>query len=596
MLGIRLAKQDKSLSSAHSVVAPDDSPTEVATVVPGPPPRSFSFFGLGKRSRAQQAKLLYTGSQAKSCPDLSTLSSKEPSSTGDELSTLSVPKVPSDNDLPELQAAAEHKANDRQHNPTLPSPLSAHRPTDGGPRLTETDLADLPQCPLSDPPLDSPPSPPPSKGGSLPRSFALFFAAMRRNADKGSSPPNKPIAKMLRRKMSRKTLDLDDDDALKAELMGGSKHGAGQSGGDSHPAMLLPSPASSEASRSSLDDHGVDISVMAMDILYDQSMRKLQVKRGRPLAQLLMIQTLLHRLDDEFFRRHSLVTGAPENSDDDLDESFDPKAPLESPATLTSYPSPHLNRELQRARRHGRMHPRASGGSRSRRPYIPSVSLIDKVPSSPRSFSPTPSEADASRHKAHSHPPPSMGHTGQRKKPHLPPAYRINDFANLGAGGALRSEVESQLIPAVDNFPDLSELCSAQSELFDPIDFITNSSHRRPPPPRQRNISPTFPPGPMVAPLTSAQRSKQLSTSFPQLTPPRDGARYLRSKANAPLPSPPSDASDDEENVPLGILKVGYLQTPPPSPTPAPITPAQSSQTSLSLSALDIATAPISVG
>ncbi|KAJ1978192.1 hypothetical protein H4R34_003299 [Dimargaris verticillata] len=594
MLGIRLAKQDKSPSSTHNVVAPDASPTENVAALPGPPPRSFSFFGLGKRSRAQRVKLLYAGSQAKSCPDLSMLSSKDTSSTGDELPTLSVPKVPSDNDLPELQAAAENKTNDRLHNPTLPSPLSPHYPTDG-PRLTETDLADPPQCPLSDPPLGSPPSPPSSKvGGSLPRSFASFFAAMRRNADK-DSPPNKPIAKMLRRKMSRKTLDLDDDVALKTELMSGAKHNADQPGSGGHPVMLLPSPASSEASRSSLDDHGLDISVMAMDILYDQSMRKLQVKRGRPLAQLLMIQTLLHRLDDEFFRRHHLVAGAPDNSDEDLEDSFGPIAPLESPAALISYPSPHLARELQRARRHGRMHPRTGSGSRSRRPYIPSVSLIDKVPSSPRSPSTMPTEADASRRKAYSHPPPSMGHSGQRRKPHLPPAYRINDFANLAAGGTARAEVESQLIPAVDNFPDLSELCSAQSELFDPIDFITNSSHRRPPP-RQRNTSPTLSPGPMVVSLGPTQRGRHPTTSFPRLTPPPDGARHLRSKANAPLPSPPPDLSDEEENVPLGILKVGYLQTPPPSPTPAPTIPAQASQTSLSLSALDIATAPISVG
>ncbi|KAJ1904426.1 hypothetical protein IWQ60_012447, partial [Tieghemiomyces parasiticus] len=312
-----------------------------------PPPQAKSRGLLGKLTRARHRPVVHVP-QARSCPDLLDL----PSAGGRLDEKLAVPKVPSDNDLPELRAAL----------------LPAAEPA----RPKRSFLTLIKRSPTTAPAAPTPVPVRPAPSATLPR------------------------------------------------------------------AATSPLALSSTAARPGLP-------LMVLDGLYDQSLRKLQAsRRTRPLSQLLLIQTVLQRLETELTRRHPV--GLDDSSDEETEAFVRPIRPRSPTRRLRPRPTTHL---------------------------------LDRIPTS--------------------RPP-------HRKRLHLPPAYRISDLAELAPADRL---------PKVGSLPHLSDLCASQSELFDPVEYIANTAHRR-----------------------------------PSLRPRSPGPRLARR----------SSGSDEEEHVPLGVLKVGYLR------------------------------------
>ncbi|KAJ1953162.1 hypothetical protein IWQ62_006061, partial [Dispira parvispora] len=281
----------------------------------------FSKLGRGPRTADM---LVYQTPQAKSCPDLLTFPSS-PTSLDEKLSVV-VPKVPSDNDLPELKTALEEVKNFSPASMTFDDVMLENKPS--SPLANLTTVADTHA-------MNSKPS--------LQRSLSSFFSAFRlgstsNTAKTPSSKSSKP--KVLRRKTQTKGDSMggpptsgqkgrsrsssDNEDGRDDE---NDSHGDSNSGTTSHTenccaSFMLPNLKQNEG----------QIPMMLIDVLYDQSIRKLQLRRNRPLSQLLMIQAVLHRLDDECYRRQmngedggqypypEQRLGTPDSSDDEEDE------------------------------------------------------------------------------------------------------------------------------------------------------------------------------------------------------------------------------------------------------------------------------------
>ncbi|RKP37006.1 hypothetical protein BJ085DRAFT_27212 [Dimargaris cristalligena] len=419
---------------------------------PDPPPpaptrsRTLGLLGrLTTRVGRTKTATVYHAPQARSCPDL-----LEFPSHIDEKLALVVPKVPSDNDLPELKAALEESV--RHYHVAYASETVADDDDDEKEEESEVKSGEAVEVVATT-------LPPASRKPAKTRSMASLLAYIKLGGGAASEDRPAPAKKPLRRSLGPPT----------------------------------PAPSVSPPLRPVQAPPAVPLVVI--DVLYDQSLRKLQLKRSRPLSQLLMIQSVLHRLEQEFSRRHRV--GLDDSSDDDCEDG--------APENYRHLP---LNRPRHRPSNSVGYGHRSPRSPLSRTP-IPRAPLLDRIPG-PRL---RPDEL------------PRRGPVAiPRKRLNLPPAYRISEYPDGSSitSSSTTTANSSMLIPAVESFPDLSDLCASQSDLFDPVDYITNSAHRRPPP-RRRNSG---------SRLTGAQTGLTQASS-----------------------------SDEEEHVPLGVLKVGYLRT-----------------------------------
>ncbi|KAJ1657725.1 hypothetical protein IWQ61_002913 [Dispira simplex] len=737
-----------SISPSNPKALPSPPPTPVlmaSKTSPDIPPStnpksklSFSFLSKLGRGPRTEGMAVYQVPQTKSCPDLLTFPSS-PTSLDEKLSMV-VPKVPSDNDLPELKTALEEANNLSM---TFDDVVLESRPS--SPLVNLTMVGDTHA-------LNSKPS--------LQRSLSSFFASFRLGSTSNTakttlSKSSKP--KVLRRKMQTKggsavgspesgqrgrgTSSSDNDDGE-----GDANHGHGVN--SNHGAINHMGNCPASFMLTNLEQSEGPIPMMLIDVLYDQSIRKLQLRRNRPLSQLLMIQAVLHRLDDECYRRQlngedgsqypypEQRLGTPDSSDDEEDEDrrsleedddvedSDDEADTDNtglgypnhgcdwfyhgdtgkhgggmgvrtfppqpynwrpqyPTPRHSFHSPRLQREDQSPSasassgdaialpiHHGKAGGRFGFGNRPPSPHLvlrgrgrqyPNHSLLDRAAGHPRGrdgahaaprttwrrqdqmyprplpvplldFSQPSNSTGTAKNGAPPVSPsissstpiilPSYGRSGNsggslstfisyRKRPALPPAYRISDFGNLSTGNSdasngsgsdkqltisfgqnsptLAQELEDSptsntrlnetTIPEFEQIPPLSGLCASQSDHFDPVMYITNSSHHQPQPHSHQHrrhltgLQPhhvdVIPRAPAVGGARGAEgggdiagsitTSGSLGSPVPSLGHKRRG---LAGEVTNPSDSScsPGEVEEAEENVPLGILKVGYTQ------------------------------------
>ncbi|KAJ1959064.1 hypothetical protein IWQ62_004761 [Dispira parvispora] len=203
-----------------------------------------------------------------------------------------------------------------------------------------------------------------------------------------------------------------------------------------------------------------------------------------------------------------------------------------------------------------------------------------------------------------------------RKRPALPPAYRISDYGNLtpeNSDASTNSGSDKELtmsfrqnsspsaqeledlstrpseatIPELEQIPHLSDLCASQSGHFDPVMYITNSSHhqaqpRRHPTNLQSHHADVIPRKPTTGGARGAERgggtigssSARVDSPAPSLGYKQRGLAVTTNYSDSSS-CPGEVEAEEEENVPLGILKVGYTQplARPPSRVRSPTSP-----------------------